>query len=340
MFFNTNSPTRSRIGKRMESGLMVAYLIMAHKNPEQVNRLIRGLKANSSVCFIHIDSRASFGPDIIVDAVPVRLRHHGVLGSYSLVQIADELMKRAKEYETEHNIHFHYFCLLSGQDYLLKHPSAIADELERTYPKALIDCDAWNKGNWVAHGSKNSQWCVEAIRKADVLFPASRPMRRLMKAPIFVINMILRHFTTAQKKLARKGIQLYGGSAWWILPDYMVDYCLEETQKFGKTSRFYPIVGVWVPEEHYYQTLLLNSKFKNEVVIKPPDAPEQNCKTYAHFLPEGKPFTGHPYILTMEDRDLLQKLSAKRFFARKFDMSVDSDILDWIDKNLLQNVTE
>lgn len=38
----------------------VAFLIMCHKNPGQVNRLIRALRDDDAVCFVHVDSRAPF----------------------------------------------------------------------------------------------------------------------------------------------------------------------------------------------------------------------------------------------------------------------------------------
>ena len=90
-----------------------------------------------------------------------------------------------------------------------------------------------------------------------------------------------------------------------------------------------------MPEENYYQTLLMNSSFKEEIDVNPPEMVAQNCKTYAHFLPEGRPFTGHPYIFTVKDTKCLMEQANNRFFARKFDETVDSDILNWIDENLL-----
>lgn len=43
----------------------VAYLIMCHKNPHQVNRLISKLQSVHSACFVHVDSQANFNPENI-----------------------------------------------------------------------------------------------------------------------------------------------------------------------------------------------------------------------------------------------------------------------------------
>ena len=79
----------------MSGNFCVAYLIMCHKNPHQVSRLISKLQSIHSTCFVHVDNLANFSPENIW-GVLTKKRYHGVLGSYSLVQISDELMRCAK----------------------------------------------------------------------------------------------------------------------------------------------------------------------------------------------------------------------------------------------------
>lgn len=47
----------------MNRDFQVAYLIMCHKNPKQINRLISRIQSDNSVCFVHVDSHASFAPE-------------------------------------------------------------------------------------------------------------------------------------------------------------------------------------------------------------------------------------------------------------------------------------
>ena len=49
----------------MSRDFHVAYLIMCHKNPNQVNRLISRLQSEQSVCFVHVDSQADFKAEIL-----------------------------------------------------------------------------------------------------------------------------------------------------------------------------------------------------------------------------------------------------------------------------------
>jgi len=197
-------------------------------------------------------------------------RYHGVLGSYTLVQISDELMRCAKEYERTHDIHFSYFCLMSGQDYLLKNRALIQEELQVSYPTPYIDCTPCAKGNWVYNGSRHSAWWNAANKKINQWLPKPGVVRKLVKTPVFAADLITRYWMNPCTKLTKNKIHLYGGSAWWILPDIMADYLLEIAEGFSPESKFYPLTGVGVPEENYYQTLLMNSEFRNRIEINPP----------------------------------------------------------------------
>ncbi len=244
-------------------------------------------------------------------------------------------MRCAKEYEKANDIHFSYFCLMSGQDYLLKDISSIYEELLKSYPKPYIDCTPCSKGNWVYNGSMHTLWWNETGRQINQLLPKRSIFRKLIKSPLLVADFIMRNWRNPRTELSKNQIDLYGGSAWWILPDIMVNYVLTVAENFTPKNKFYPLIGVSVPEENYYQTLLMNSEFRSQIEVNPPEMVAQNCKTYANFSPDGKPFTGHPYILTMDDTTRLKELAKNRFFARKFDETVDSNIFDWIDENLL-----
>lgn len=313
----------------------VAYLIMCHKNKNQVNRLVEKLKSEHSVCFVHVDTKANFKTSEIV-GVKTKKSYHGTLGSYSLVEISNELLKSAKEYETIHNIHFSYYCLLSGQDYPIQSIETINKQLEKHYPKPYIDCTPCSPGNWIWNGAKECAWYMKIIRSINRMIPNYSIVRKTVKVPFWICNRLARPFMNVKKDLSKNGVMLYGGSAWWVLPDDMVEYILNVAKEINKGNKFCPLIDIAVPEENYYQTILMNSKFGNELTVNPPEMVEQNCKTYANFSPPGKPFIGHPYIFTIEDKEMLKGLSKEKFFARKFDEEIDSTILDWIDENLIE----
>ena len=106
------------------------------------------------------------------------------------MQISDELMHCAKEFEKEKGIHFGYYCLISGQDYPIRNVSSIRDELQNSYPKPYIDCTPCAKGNWVYNGSSNSAWWNSVSAKINRWLPKPSLMRKLVKCPIFVANLL------------------------------------------------------------------------------------------------------------------------------------------------------
>ena len=177
----------------MKTNFNVAYLIMCHKNPNQVNRLISKLQSDNSVCFVHVDSQADFTLEKMGGGVLTKKRYHGALGSYSLVQISDELMRCAKEYEKEKGVHFSYFCLMSGQDYPLNNAAFIHKGLFENYPTPYIDCTPCTKGNWVYNGSNHSVWWNTANRKVNQWLQNPGVIRKLVKAPMFVADLITRN---------------------------------------------------------------------------------------------------------------------------------------------------
>jgi hypothetical protein len=259
-------------------------------------------------------------------------RFCGVLMTMSLVQISYELMETARRYGAAHGVRFAHFCLLSGQDYPIRPVVEIVRELRAAYPKPYIGCTPWSRDNWVGHGARSTVWWNSLSRRINETM-AGGAVRKLVKLVPLALNGVMARFSDVTRALEKRGVRLYGGSAWWILPDDMADRALAAWREVGDGGRFDALSSVAVPEENWYQTVLMNSEFADRIEVNPPDMVGQNCKTYAHFSPEGKPFTGYPYILTEDDEGLLRDLSAERFFARKFDMDVDIGVMDWIDES-------
>ena len=266
--------------------------------------------------------------------VHVEERIHGTLGDVSLVRIAELLMREAVAHSGKTGVRFSYYCLVSGQDYPLIPVPRMLHELCAAYPRPFIDCTPWDAGNWVGAGSANCPWYGRCMNGIDRRMQRS-PLRRLVKLPVMAANGIARRFSSAKSEADKRGVLLYGGSAWWVLPDVMVDHVLEVMGNQELREGYLPVEMVAAPEENYFQTVLMDSRFKDAIQVNPKDMVAQNCKTFANFSPAGRPFTGHPYIFTREDTGELERLAQDHYFARKFDETVDASVLDWIDANLL-----
>ncbi len=119
-------------------------------------------------------------------------------------------------------------------------------------------------------------------------------------------------------------IKIFGGSQWWSFPTPIIDFILE----FVNNNKFYCdyFRRVIVPDESFFQTLLLNSG--EDFIL-------ENINNELLHLIEWEPPFQHPR--TFSSMDWHKMRSDKHLFARKFDVDVDKNILDLIDENILVN---
>lgn len=306
-----------------------AILIIAHKNKEQLIRLIKILNDKDFDIYIHLDKKWKLSLEEINDikfsssnVKIINKRISGFLDTWSLCQITIELAKEA----FKKNKNYHYFLLLSGQDYPIKPIKDIKKYLKNVYPKPIIDCTPMTKENWIYSGFR---WIrihpyyrfVEKISKNKIC-------RKVLLLPIYFIQVIITFILQSPyKRLSRENCSLYGGSAWWILPNEIIENCIKEVENNSKIVRAFKLKNT--PEETFFQTMAMRSKYKEMIDLNAPDEILQNCMTYAFFFDDEHEPTGHPYILNINNLEMLK--NRKEFFARKFDEKIDSKILDQLD---------
>lgn len=311
----------------------LAILLLVHKNFEQVKRLIMKLNHDEVDIYVHCDKRWDEGYNSLkkmkFDNVFISdVRYKSDLDTWSLVEAPMQLIKMAKDTGNTYK----YYALLSGQDYLVNSIDSIIHDLNEHYPKPYIDCTPYCRNNWVYHKFKANigyfryhGWLDKHIKNNKI--------NKLVKVPSYVaIIGIISKASNPRKRLKKLAVNLYGGSAWWILPDIVISYILEEYLKEEKYIR--ELSRTMTPEETFFQIMTMRSPLSNMVELNPPNMVEQNCKTYAYFWGIDKPPVGHPYIFTMDDINLLRDKAKNFFFARKFDSNVDAAIFDYIDNKI------
>ena len=316
---------------------MNACLIMGHKNPTQIIRLAkRLLEEEDNEVFIHLDSfmteeETNLVEDFCLDNKSAHYcydRIHGVLDKRSLVDIVFKMISKSKLIEENENKQYDYYLLFSGQDYPIKSINLINDELRKNYPKPYIDCTPYDKGNWIYH---KFYYCRKALRFHDWITMNFRkgPLRSTLRAFAIIWTKMLSYIgADSYHKLKKEGVKIYGGSAWWILPDIIIDSIYNSYKNEDKVSELILNESV-TPEETYFQIMSMRSPFSYMLEINQPDMVLQNCMTWAYFFDEEKIFKGHPYIFTMKEFDKLK--TSNCWFARKFDINVDAKILDALD---------
>ena len=214
------------------------------------------------------------------------------------------------------NIQCDYVILLTGQDYPIKTNQYIdlffqknmgTDFLEYF---ALPTSHSWPNGgmdrieNWHFWIFGLHFWSGHRFN-----FPL---LTRLWSA-FFPFFFIKRKFIT--------GLQPFGGSSYWCLSKNTIEHIHSFLNQNPNYVKFFQ--NVFIPDEIFFQTIILNSSFKDKVV-------NDNLR-YISWVNE------KPAIL--EKNDFLHLKMSPQLFARKFDMTVDAEILDMIDEQLLPSGT-
>jgi len=113
------------------------------------------------------------------------------------------------------------------------------------------------------------------------------------------------------------GYTLYGSNraTWWTITSECAAYLVKLIKTHPRVRRFARYT--WAPDEYLIPTLIMNSPFKDTVITE----------NYRYFdWSKGGP---NPKILTTSDFEALK--NSDKMLARKFDIKIDTSILDMID---------
>ncbi len=302
-----------------------AILIMMHKEPEQVMRLIKYFPKDRCTCFIHIDKKADFDVAVFRERLEKQYRHcvilekriSATLANWTLAQVSIELLKAAVTYEKEQGIHFSYYRLLSGQDYPIRSFQEYEAFLEKNYPQNYLGIDLIEDLKHIK--DKFSRWRYWRIRNVIDCHVRNAQIRKIMLLPVFTWEIILtKVWGTPQKILERRGYRIAGGPSWWNLSHDFVHYFLSVVEKDKKLISV--IQKTATPEESIIQTVYANSDFYRQGEV-----------TWNLTIGKYKE-NGHTDFWEKEEVQVL--LDSNCFFARKFTQSVSGELLDILDKKI------
>ncbi|MBE2317980.1 hypothetical protein DVA67_018510 [Solirubrobacter sp. CPCC 204708] len=287
----------------------VAFLILAHRGPEQLGRQARRLLSPRSSIYLHIDRKTQ---PALFSAIRAALPEHPHLhlldrmstpwASWNTVEAYLRGLQRILD-EPEPPEHI---VLFSGQDYLLRPVERIVDFLEPYAGQTFAA--TWPMPSDV-YGPDGGMWRIRywhtPIRRRRFRIPLPRPYPA--------------------------GVRPYGGSAFMVLDRATAQSILDYTREHPEVPRFHH--HVWAVDEHYLQTALNNCE-RSGVVIG---------EHLWHM--EWTLGAAHPHTFTLDDFERLADsarnsseaggVSRAKLFARKFHDEVDSRILDRIDEELL-----
>lgn len=287
--------------------MQICHLILAHKNPEQLKRLTQALTHPSCHIYVHLDKKADEAPyrDLLNNAPNVFFVKNRVKvywGGFSIVMA----VANAIEEIGASGISYDFINLISAQDYPIKSMQQLVNFLEAHKGKNFISyANQDDDGKkWMEHSLPRFQ----EYHLNEFTFKGKYLAQRL-------INRLL------PRRRFPSGWKMFGGnySTWWILDANCAYYVARVLNTNKRLRRF--LKFTWGSDEMIFITIIMNSHFAASV--------QNDIFRYIDWS-EGK---ASPKTLTCADIDALQQ--PEHFFARKFDMEIDSTVLDLIDSRVL-----
>ncbi|SKC69928.1 beta-1,6-N-acetylglucosaminyltransferase [Maledivibacter halophilus] len=281
--------------------MKISFLILGHKNPSQIVTFVNALDCESFKFFIHINKKSDIGNNGVLEEIKNRKnvyfldeREEVRWGGYSLVKATLLLLRKALEINQGG-----YISLHSGQDLPIKSKAQILDFLSNNRGKEFVEFWKIPKPGWEVDGGLrriNYYWLIDEFGY-DGASKILEEQKRLNHKRKFFHNM-----------------EPYGGSMWWTITrecgEYIIDY-VNQNKTFCDYYKY-----TLLPDEGFFQTIILNSHFKDKVI-------NNNLR---HI--EWEAWQSHPNIFREYDYNKL--ISSDRLFARKFDIDVDNKIIEMI----------
>lgn len=297
--------------------MRVAYLILAHRYPEQLVRLVRRLDTDSATFLIHLDKKVDETMySWLVHQLSSKPNVHFLKrrtcywAGFGIVRATIEGVKSV----IEKQIPFDYLALLSGQDYPIKSNEHIGKFLTRHRGTSFIHHHPFPQPLWERHNwgwDRIQFWHVRTANHHWVF-----PHKQMFGSPL--LNLVGDTVATlcSLRCSFPKGFQPYGGAQFWCLYRTHVQQVYQLMRDDPRFVRFFRFVDV--PDEIFFQTVVGNLVEKSEL--------HNDTLTYLEW---GRPGA------TLYRSDFDKMRSAYHLFARKFDATVDSEVLDCIDEELL-----
>ena len=305
------------------------YLILSHHKVPQLLRLVRRLRYGSpdSAVVIHHDPKGPpISAEMLNDIPNVYLVKDPVsVTLYDWTQA--EALLHSIGYISD-RFDFAWLSVISGQDYPLKPLAAIEHELRETAFDAFVEAYPVSKYDLKDYAHYFSRFVKlprfpyyyrfpgavrQALHHARMLFQTNwRLPIRIEGADRGTPLMLgIRSWRTPFSN----SFICYKGSDWFTLSRQAVQYLLDFSHNNASILRYFRRTRV--PCEAFFQTVLLNCGFL------------RICGDNRRFILWESVQSTHPKTLTIHDLELMR--TSGKDFGRKFDMDVDSRVMDVLD---------
>ncbi|PWJ60462.1 core-2/I-Branching enzyme [Dyadobacter jejuensis] len=295
----------------------VAYLLMVHKNSKQVRRLIERLDAKQAQFWIQVDLKvdlATFQREL--EHMPqvhfVQNRKSGAWGRFGFVEGNLEGIRSI----ARSGYAYDHLVILSGQDYLLSSNEAILTLLAGNPLASFMHYTpvADTPDAHVAERMRKYHIYVPFNKKVVYPYDSPTPVKKLLNGALALSGQFPLPRTLPGER------PIFFGSNWVRLSKKAVNYLLDTLEREPELIRFFRYTTL--AEEHIFQTILLSGSEadRGEII--------NTNFTFCHWKRAPELYT---VPLGMSDLDLI--LGSGDLLARKFDMSHNVELMDYLDRN-------
>lgn len=274
---------------------MIAYLILVHRYPNQFKRLFRTIYHPANYYLVHVDKRSGVGLQTEIQDFLSSFANASLLKNQSMLWGGYSLVDAE----------------LRGIEELLK----ISPKWEffinlsgQDFPLKsqahIQDFLRRNKGKDFIKVSNQRKIRPETLSRIENYCIEFR--KRILRTPI--------------KRPYLRGVTPYIGNQWMILSRKFCEFvCYSpEVERFKKFYRH-----TFIADEGFFQTVIMNTSYKETIV--------NDDKRTIDWVPLGT-IKLRPRDFTFKDADFL--IASQGLFARKFDETVDAEILSILESNL------
>lgn len=280
----------------MEADMKHAYLILAHNNFYVFDTLLKMLDDKRNDIYIHIDSKCKFFDynkytSLVKNSDIYFVKNYNVSwGEYSLIEAEISLFS-----ESYQRGGYGYYHLISGADLPLKSQDYIHDFFDKNSGYEFITC-ATN----------------EYTKKCNII-SRFNSFHHTQNAFYAILNSI-------KYKRYKNDFIVSFGSEWVSVTEAFVKCILKHKEWIKKHFKYSHAC-----DEVYKQCIVLNTNFKDKIYNFPINNHTVSFNMrYIDWSGGGS----HPKTLIMDDIGRI--FESNCLFARKFDESVDRDVIDYI----------
>jgi hypothetical protein len=284
--------------------MRVAHLILTYTDPQLTERLIRVLTHPQFDFYIHVDKKFSIKPYLYLARLNnvyfIQNREDVRWAGYNTIKATFKCVREIAESGRKYDM----INFMSGQDYPLKSAQYMLDFFERNKGKQFIEYQSIEK-EWI-----EAQPRITKYHLTNFTFKGRHRLE-------WLLNLI-----TPKRRLPND-LKPYGKAMFWMMSPERAMYVVNYVESDPQLERFF--LFTWGSDEFVFQTVLMNSFYKDELV--------NNDMRYIDWSAGGS----HPKVLNISDLDQLK--STDDLFARKLNTKASGELIDALDKFILQERT-